>query len=112
MAMMFERARQTASSRESQTMGHPQQQALLPHVPPLTLGACVRIVVIKTAVAGGKRRSVLQHLLASHGKSPKNIAFRRALCLAAFATRLSLLVPVFMLWAWGLATVASVSAYR
>lgn len=59
----------------------------------------------------GRHRSVLRHLLASHGKSEKNAIFRRNLCLAAFATRLSLLVPLVMLWAWGLATIITVSNY-
>lgn len=63
----------------------------------------------KVAVSGGKHRSVLSHLLSSFGKSPKNISFRRSLCLAALAARLSLLLPVFALWAMGLAMVSSVS---
>lgn len=55
---------------------------------------------------------MLRHLLATHGKSERNAAFRRNLCLAAFATRLSLLVPVFALWAWGLAAIITVSFRR
>ncbi|CAM9325405.1 unnamed protein product, partial [Ectocarpus sp. 12 AP-2014] len=63
----------------------------------------------QAAVAQGKQRNVLRHLLATHGKSEKNAIFRRNLCLAAFSTRLSLLVPVVALWAWGLAMVITVN---
>lgn len=65
--------------------------------------------ILQAAVAQGKRRSVLRHLLATHGKSERNAVFRRNLCLAAFATRLSLLVPVFALWSWGLVNIVTVS---
>lgn len=58
-----------------------------------------------------KHRSVLRHLLAAHGKSERNAVFRRNLCFAAFATRLSLLVPLVVLWAWGLATITTVSTW-
>lgn len=55
---------------------------------------------------------MLRHLLATHGKSERNAIFRRNLCLAAFATRLSLLLPLFALWGWGLANIVTVSITR
>lgn len=65
---------------------------------------------LKAAVAREKgQTSVLRHLLASHGKTERNISFRRSLFFSAFASRLSLLVPVFVLWQWGLSAIVSVS---
>lgn len=52
---------------------------------------------------------MLRHLVASHGKTKNNVEFRRNLCLAGFASRLSLLVPIFVLWAWGLSAIITVN---
>ncbi|CAM9619703.1 unnamed protein product, partial [Phaeothamnion confervicola] len=58
--------------------------------------------------AAEARPTALQALFLSHGRTPRNVAFRRHLYFAAAATRLSLLLPLLTLWSWGATAAATV----